>query len=63
MVVAILLSISILVQSKGAGLSEALGGDGNVYSTKRGAEKVLHVATIVLAIALIANTIAFAFLA
>ena len=63
MVVAIILSIVILLQSKGVGLSDAFGGDGNVYSTKRGAEKFLHIATIVLAVALVANTIAFAFLA
>ena len=39
--------ILILVQSKGSGLSGVFGGEGNVYQTKRGAEKVIFIATIV----------------
>ena len=57
----ILLCIAILLQSKGAGLSETFGGDGNVYSTKRGAEKFLSISTVVLGILLLINTLAFAF--
>lgn len=57
----ILLCIAILMQSKGAGLSETFGGDGNVYSTKRGAEKFLSISTVVLGILLLLNTLAFAF--
>ena len=59
----IALSLAILVQSKGVGLSETFGGgEGNVYTTKRGAEKFLFVATIVLSILLVANTMALAVL-
>lgn len=44
------MSLAILLQAKGAGLGAVFGGEGNVYRTKRGAEKVLFIATIVLAI-------------
>lgn len=47
---AALMSLAILLQAKGAGLGAVFGGEGNVYRTKRGAEKVLFIATIVLAI-------------
>lgn len=50
MIIAILLVASILLQSKGTGLGAAFGGGGNVYRTKRGAEKKLHQVTIVLSI-------------
>lgn len=49
LVVAVILIIAILLQNKGAGLGGVFGGDGNTYSTKRGFEKNLHIATIVLA--------------
>ena len=50
-VVAILLMIAILMQNRGGGLSGVFGGDGgNVYMTKRGFEKKLFVATIVLSV-------------
>ena len=47
---AIALVISILLQNRGTGLGAAFGGEGNVYRTKRGMEKNLFKATIVLAI-------------
>lgn len=46
-VLAIILMAGILVQQRGAGLSGAFGGEGNVYSTRRGAEKFIFVSTIV----------------
>ena len=49
-VVSVLLIISILLQNRGAGLGGIFGGEGNIYRTKRGAEKVIFIATIVLAI-------------
>lgn len=39
--------ILILLQQKGAGLSGVFGGSGNVYSTKRGVDKILHHTTII----------------
>jgi preprotein translocase subunit SecG len=47
--VAILLMLSILLQSRGSGLSGIFGGTDNIYRTKRGVEKFLFIATIVLA--------------
>lgn len=49
-VVAILLMAAILLQNRGAGLGGVFGGGGGVYLTKRGLEKKLYIATIVLAI-------------
>ena len=46
--VCVLLIIAILIQNKGVGLSAMFGGEGGVYRTKRGAEKVVAVATVVL---------------
>ena len=46
---AIGLIIVILLQNKGTGLGGAFGGSNNVYLTKRGLEKKLFIATIVLA--------------
>lgn len=45
-----LLVAAILVQAKGVGLSATFGGGGEVFRTKRGAEKIIFVMTIVLAI-------------
>lgn len=47
---AILLVIGILLQQRGGGLSSVFGGSAMEYSTKRGAEKVIFHATIVLTV-------------
>jgi len=47
--VALLLMLAILLQNRGAGLGDVFGGTGGVYLTKRGLEKKLFIATIVLA--------------
>ena len=49
-VVSSLLTAAILMQSKGAGLSSAFGGENLAFGTKRGMEKSLFYATIVLAV-------------
>jgi preprotein translocase subunit SecG len=49
-VLAVLLVAGILLQARGTGLGAAFGGGGNVYRTKRGAEKKIFQLTIVLAI-------------
>jgi len=49
-IVAILLMVAILMQNRGSGLGGIFGGTGGVYLTKRGLEKKLFVATIVLAV-------------
>jgi len=49
--VAVLLMATILLQSRGSGLGSTFGGDGNVFRTKRGVEKVLFRSTIVFSVA------------
>lgn len=46
----VLLVITVLIQQKGGGVSGIFGASTNVYSTKRGVDKILHYTTIVLAI-------------
>lgn len=50
----IFLVASILLQQRGSGLSSAIGGRAMEYSTKRGAEKILFYASIVLAVLFLA---------
>lgn len=57
-VIAMLLILAILLQNRGAGLSGIFGGGGDVYRTKRGAEKVLFIATIVLTVLFFAVALA-----
>ena len=47
--IAVLLVGAILLQQKGTGLGAAFGGEGNIYQTKRGLERILYISTIVLA--------------
>ncbi|MDD3887597.1 MAG: preprotein translocase subunit SecG [Patescibacteria group bacterium] len=49
-VISVFLMITILIQNKGVGLSATFGGEGNVYRTKRGAERAIFITTIVLAV-------------
>ena len=49
-IVSVLLVVFILMQARGGGLSAMLGGAGEVYRTKRGLEKTLSTATIILAV-------------
>lgn len=57
-VVSVLLIGAILLQQRGTGLSATFGGEGNVYRTKRGLEKVIFISTIVLAILFFASALA-----
>ena len=56
-VFAVLLVIAILLQARGTGAGLAFGGDGNVYRTRRGIEKRLHVGTIVLVVLFLATSL------
>ena len=49
-VLAALLVTSVLLQARGTGLGTAFGGEGNIYRTKRGVEKILFYATIALSV-------------
>ncbi|NQU83753.1 MAG: preprotein translocase subunit SecG [Parcubacteria group bacterium] len=57
-VVAVLLIVSVLLQARGSGLGSVFGGEGNVYRTKRGFEKLLFTSTIVLAVLFFLTAIA-----
>lgn len=48
-IVTILLILAILSQNRSSGLSATFGGTGDFYVEKRGAEKILYNATLVLA--------------
>ncbi|MFH0863868.1 MAG: preprotein translocase subunit SecG [Candidatus Gottesmanbacteria bacterium] len=47
-IISILLIGAILLQNKGQGLSSSFGGGGEFYHSKRGLEKIIYIATIVL---------------
>ncbi len=46
----LILIVAILLQQKGAGLGLAFGDSSNVYSTKRGIDKVIYFVTIIVAV-------------
>ena len=48
LITAILIIVTVLLQGKNSSLSNLFGGSSNFYTTKRGAEKVLYITTIVL---------------
>ncbi len=47
----------IILQSKGTGLGSTFGGDMGFYGTKRGAEKMLFILTIIVAIVFLVSSI------
>jgi preprotein translocase subunit SecG len=59
--VSVLLIVSILTQNRSAGLSSVFGGSGAIHTTKRGAEKIVFNATVVLAVLFILSSAAFLF--
>ena len=56
-ILGILLIVVIIIQQKGSGLGTAFGGDLSFYRTKRGAEKLLFYATIVISAAFILSSL------
>lgn len=56
-ILSILLVTSILLQQRGSGLGAAFGGEGNVFRTKRGVEKMLFYASIGLSVLFFVNAI------
>lgn len=49
-ILSVVLILVILLQQKGAGLGGVFGGTSNIYSTKRGIDKILFYTTIVVSI-------------
>lgn len=60
-IVMVLLIASIALQNKSSGLSNVFGSAGNIVQTRRGFEKWLFYATIVLGIIFVAINISFLF--
>ena len=56
-IVSILLIILILVQNKDGGLSAVFGGGESFQSVKRGPEKVIYYATVILAVLFMLNAL------
>jgi preprotein translocase subunit SecG len=61
-VLSILLVVAVLLQQRGSGLGSAFGGEGNVFRTKRGVEKILFYATIGIAVLFFVNAIVTVFI-
>lgn len=61
-VLAILITILILLQSQGKGLSGALGDVGGFYRTRRGLEKFIFVLTIALSVLFVINSLLIVYL-
>jgi preprotein translocase subunit SecG len=59
LIISILLIGAVLLQNKGSGLSSAFGGSGETFHTKRGLEKFLSTATVVLGVLFVLNSLAF----
>lgn len=49
-VISAALVVVVILQNKGSGVGGVFGGESVVYRSRRGAEKLLHYATIVLAV-------------
>lgn len=58
MIIAVLLVVAILLQQRGTGIGSAFGGEAGVYRSKRGAERILFIATIILSLLFAVNAIA-----
>ena len=56
--IAVLLTGAILLQARGTGLSSVFGGESTFYHTRRGVEKIIFWATVVLAVLFVATSIA-----
>lgn len=50
LIISALFIMAIILQSKGTGLGQAWGGAGEMYRSKRGVERLLFRATVILAV-------------
>ncbi len=60
-VISVLLSLIVLIQSKDEGLSATFQANQSFQATRRGADKVIFYATIVLGALFVLNSLAFVF--
>ena len=56
-IISLLLIAGILLQQRSGGLSQVFGGTGGLYRTRRGVERSIFIATIVLAVLFIATAV------
>lgn len=56
-IIAVLLVATILLQAKGVGVGTIFGGEGQFYKSRRGVEKLLLYATILLSIIFAATSL------
>lgn len=54
----VLMTLSILLQSRGASLGAGFGSSGELFTTRRGVDKSLFEATIVLAVVFVGSLVA-----
>lgn len=57
LIIAVLLVITVVLQSRGGDAGMAFGGGGETFRSKKGLEKILFYTTIVLAVLFAANSI------
>lgn len=57
LIIAMLLSLLILLQGRGAGLGSSFGGSGELYRSKRGIERIFFTATIVFIVLFFATSL------
>jgi protein translocase SecG subunit len=57
-ITAVVTIILVVIQSKGTGIGSTFGGDMGFYGTKRGAEKMLFVLTILVASVFVISSLA-----
>lgn len=56
-IISVLLVGAILMQERGTGLGSTFGGESQLYRSKRGVERVVFIATIVLSVLFALNAI------
>jgi preprotein translocase subunit SecG len=56
-VTSIILTILILIQSKGKGLASGIGDSISMYRSRRGLEKAIFIATIAMTVIVVVNSI------
>lgn len=54
---AILMTILILLQTRGASLGAGFGGSGELFTARRGVDKTMHQVTIILAVLFVASLV------
>jgi len=57
-VFAVFLVTSILLQRRGTGLGSAFGGEGNVFATRRGVERILFIFSVIFSVLLFSTALA-----